>query len=869
MRITACLRTLTVTAAAALFPSGWAAEPGPDGRIVLPDSVVPIHYDISIEPDAKELTFKGSAAVEVAVRVPTDTITLNSADIVIEQAGLSGLAAQPEISYDEKVQTATFTFPQPLSPGTYTLSLRYRGRIYQASAGLFALDYDSPGGKKRALFTQFENSDARRFVPCWDEPALKATFTLTAVVPAGLMALSNMPIAGSEALPGGLQRVSFAESPKMSSYLLFFGLGDLERVHRNVDGVDVGVVVKRGETASAQFALDAASEILPYYNDYFGTRYPLPKLDLIAGPGLSAFFSAMENWGAIFYFESVLLFDPKTSTELDKSRIHTVIAHEMSHQWFGDLVTMEWWDELWLNEGFASWMERKATDHFHPEWKIWLDSIARKQDTMQTDARDGTHPVITPIKDVLQASGAFDGITYIKGQSIIRMLEAYVGEDAFRGGVRRYMRDHAYGNTTTDDLWREIDSVSERKLTGIAHDFTLQPGVPLLTVSPSDGGIRLAEERFALDSSGAAGGAWRIPVIIQPPVGAARRIVVSAGEPTLLTDVPPGSVVNAGQTGYFRVLYRDRALTALGSRFGSLTADDQIGILADASTFGNAGRAPMADFLALSARLPADADPAVWTSLATRLARLDLIYDGLPTQKAFRAFASGLLAPAFKRVGFDATAGESDNTAIMRSTLLTELGQFNDTFVVNEARRRFAIYLGDPSSLKGSGRTSVLTVVAINADLSAWDQLHSLARGASSSLEKQRYYVYLGLAQDPVLARKALDLALTEEAQMTVRPRIISSVAERHPEAAFDFAVAHLDVLTRMVEEHALAGFTVNLLSTASETQVLDRLNSFAEAHVVASQMQYVRKAVALVRYDASIRVSRLPEIDAWLASGR
>ena len=311
------------------------------------------------------------------------------------------------------------------------------------------------------MFTQFENSDARRFVPSWDEPGRKATFELTATVPADQMAVSNMPIRSTDVLPGGRKRVHFATTPKMSSYLLFFGSGDFERIHRNVDGVDVGVVVKRGDTAQAAFALDAASDILPYYNDYFGTPYPLPKLDLIAAPGSSQFFGAMENWGAIFYFERDLLIDPRISTERDKQGVYLVIAHEMAHQWFGDLVTMAWWDDLWLNEGFASWMENKVTDHFHPEWKIWLQALRDKQSAMQEDARDGTHPIVTPINDVLQASSAFDSITYSKGAAVIRMLESYLGEDAFRDGVRRYIHDHAYGNTTTDDLWAAMDRGSQ------------------------------------------------------------------------------------------------------------------------------------------------------------------------------------------------------------------------------------------------------------------------------------------------------------------------------------------------------------------------------------------------------------------------
>ncbi|HET9863636.1 MAG TPA: M1 family metallopeptidase, partial [Steroidobacteraceae bacterium] len=305
-------------------------------RVVLPDSVTPLAYRIDFTPDIGALTFKGTVEIDVQVNRPTHTFELNAADLVIDNVVLAGEPNKPAVSLDDKIQTVTFTFDHPVTTGAHTLKIAYHGRIYQSASGLFALDYQDPRGGKapaRALFTQFENSDARRFVPCWDEPGIKSTFELTATLPAGLMPLSNMPVAGTDPLPHGLQRVRFAKSPKMSTYLLFFGAGDFERVHRTVAGVDVGIVVKHGDTAHAAYALDAAVQLLPFFNDYFGVPYPLPKLDLIAGPGSSQFFGAMENWGAIFYFEYFLLIDSRISTQTDQQSVYSVIAHEMAHQW--------------------------------------------------------------------------------------------------------------------------------------------------------------------------------------------------------------------------------------------------------------------------------------------------------------------------------------------------------------------------------------------------------------------------------------------------------------------------------------------------------------------------------------------------------
>jgi len=845
-------------------------------RVVLPTSVTPEHYRLAISPDAESLSFHGSVDIDIDVHTPTREIVLNGADLVIEQVAVTGVTTAPQVRYEASDETVHFTVPTELSPGAHTLSIQYHGKIFQQASGLFALDYKTPNGSARALFTQFENSDARRFVPCWDEPGLKATFDLTATVPSNLMALSNMPIVSSESLTGHTKRVHFAVTPKMSTYLLFFGLGDFERAHRDVGGVDVGVVVKRGDLASAAFALDTAAQILPYYNGYFGTAFPLPKLDLIAGPGSSQFFGAMENWGAIFYFEKDLLFNPRVSTEHDRQNVYVVVAHEMAHQWFGDLVTMAWWDDIWLNEGFASWMENKVTDHFHPEWKIWLQSLRQKQFAMAEDARAGTHPIITPINDVFQASNAFDTITYTKGAAVIRTLESYLGEAAFRDGVRRYMHDHAYGNTVTDDLWAELDRGSSRPITQIAHDFTLQAGVPMITVQSGSCAkgkteLQLVQGHFAIDAASTTARIWHVPVQLAAIGGTDVARVVSGSAPTAVSiDACGVVIVNAGQTAYFRSRYSDPGLSRLIESYAALSADDQLGVLNDSSALALAGDVPMQALLDLTARFPIDADPVVTTALVDWLQQLDHVYDGLSTQAAFRAYARSVLNPIFARVGWQPKPGEADNVAVLRPDLIMALGEFDDPAVLSEAQRRWANYRARPDSMAVDIRNAVLQVVAVHADQATWDELHAMAKLANTELERRELYDLLASPRSDVLVRRALALAISGEPPPTTMPQMIRSVSRRHPVTAFDFAVEHWDAVSALIEPASRPRYVPDLVSDSSDLALTGKLDAFGAKHIPASARGDLMKAEANMHYLGDIRQGRLPEVDQWLgAHGR
>jgi aminopeptidase N len=843
-----------------------AATTAAPQRIMLPDDVVPSHYDLSLTPDAKALTFTAKVGIDLEVKRPTASIILNAADLVFDTVALAGETAAPSVSFDAEQQTVKLVFEHPIAAGPHRLSIDYHGQVYQQASGLFALDYDSKDGKARALFTQFEASDARRMLPCFDEPARKASFTLSALVPAGQMAISNMPVVDSQQQPNGLQLVKFAETPRMSSYLLFFGLGDFERLSRLVDGVELGVIVKRGDLDKAAFALDAEAQILPFYGSYFGTKYPLPKLDLIAGPGTSQTFGAMENWGAIFSFESVLEIDSRIATEDDRQEVYLVTAHEMAHQWFGDLVTMSWWDDLWLNEGFASWMENKAIEHFHPEWHVWLQQLNAKQSAMVTDARDGSHPVVTPILDVLQAANAFDNITYNKGASVIRMLEAYVGDQAWQAGIQRYMADHAYGNATTDELWREIDAAGPRTITKIAHDFTLQSGVPQINVASQPQGLHLTLHRYGLDQINRRQRDWRVPVLVgEAGKNDSHGLLVSQKKPQTIGKTTADWIVNFGQTGYFRTLYDRASFAKVRAAFAKLSPEDQLGLLNDSRSLAEARSISMADFLDLAAKLPEPADPVVWLTLVGGLQRIDRLYDGLAEQARYRAFVQGRLRPVAARLGWQAKLDDPVNCAAERSAVLILLGRIGDPEIVAEARRRFA-KLVQGETLEPTERRAVLAIVADNADVKLWDELHHLAQAAPSLLEKTEYYTLLGHARDPALAQKALQLSLSGEAEPTTSPGIIRAVADYHPAMAVKFASEKWDSIKPMLETMAHNRYVPDMAANASDSAILESLAAFAKAHIPPTGDSELRKVKAQIRTNIDVRGHSLPEIDRWLS---
>lgn len=855
-----------------------AAPTGPAAGITtqLPRGAAPSHYAIEVTPDAANLRFTGNTVIDVTVSQTMPALVLNAADLSIGAVTLTpanGKGMKGAAKVDADAQTVTLDFGKPLAPGNYRLAIAYAGVINQQANGLFALDYtNNEGQAKRALFTQFEAPDARRFVPSWDEPSYKATFDLTAIVPTGELAVSNMPVKSTADMGGGKTRVSFGTSPKMSTYLLFFGLGELERATKMAGQTEVGVITGKGNSGKAQLALDASANILPYFNEYFGVPFPLPKLDNVAGPGQSQFFSAMENWGAIFTFERALLVDPRFTSESTKRRIYETVAHEMAHQWFGDLVTMAWWDDLWLNEGFASWMATKVTDKLQPEWEMLLTRVDGREAAMSLDSLSTTHPVVQKITTVDQVNQAFDAITYQKGEAVITMLEGFAGEDVWRNGIRSYMKAHAYGNTVTDDLWKAVEGAGAKGLVAIAHDFTSKPGIPLVKVESAQcqGGstlLTLSQGEYSRDNKDKAPLSWNVPVMAQTIGGAPQRLILQGkGQMTL-----PGCgayVINAGQTGYYRSLYPAANVEALAKGFTRLSSIDQTGLLADNYQLGLGGYQPIGLALDLIDAVPANASPAVLAEVPGYLgSAYDMLEGDAAAQVRVGAYATAKLGPVLSRIGFDARAGEGPQVPVLRSALVSTLGDMGDKAVVAEANRRFAALESDPAALDGPLRNVWLGIIAKNADQATWDKLRMMAKGAKTDLEKSTLYALLGGARDQKLGAQALDLALTDEPGKTTSAAIIGQVGYEHPMLAVDYVLAHRAQYEALIDVSARSQALARLGGGSADPAMAAKLDAYAAQYLTPESRKVVDRAIAAIKTRVETRQRLKAPLAAWFAA--
>jgi puromycin-sensitive aminopeptidase len=762
----------------------------------------------------------------------------------------------------------------------------FTGELNDKLRGFYRSQYTDANGDTRYLAaTQFEATDARRAFPCWDEPERKASFEVILLIPEDMVAVSNTPVVEEGPPWSGLKAVRFAETPVMSTYLLAFIVGDLTYIEKQAaSGTRVGVWTTRGKEAQGRFALDTSVKLLSFFNDYFGIPYPLEKLDHIAIPDFAA--GAMENWGVVTYRETALLVDPQNSSAGTRQRVAEVVAHEMAHMWFGDLVTMQWWDDLWLNESFASWMGTKAVDWLFPEWEMWTQFV--NMDTNRALSLDGlknSHPIEQEVKDPAEVSQLFDAISYSKGASVIRMLEQFLTPEVFRQGINRYLSGHQYQNAQTADLWSALEDASRQPVTSIMDTWTGQMGYPVLEVSArhSAGGtdITLSQERFVydrlLDRGEGEATTWRVPV----------RVVGSgdSGPVSLVMNDRQGSIslpagagppqwfkVNPLQTGFYRVNYADDDWGRLTPAIESLTlpATDRLGIQNDAYALSRAGLLPVVQFMSLARAYENEVDASVWSDLASNLHEIEGLVALEPYYGAYQEFARQLFQPAARRVGWEPRTGEGHLDALLRSTVLSQAGNYQDAEVLQQAARHFAGYLREPASLRPDLRGVVYSLAAQAGDESTYQQLWDLERKADLQEEKIRLLVSLARFRQPELLQETLERALTSEVRSQDTITVISAVAAnlRGREPAWNFVKNNWSELDR---RYGGGGFGImRLVSITNHFADLEKLadvENFFREHPAPAAERTIRQALERIRLNAAWLEMNRPALGQWLGT--
>jgi aminopeptidase N len=874
------VRNLGIVAFAAVLAAGVSASAGAvapfdfettPGR--LPKNVVPTDYRIALVPDAAAKTLRGTENVALDVRRATNRIVFNTHDVTISGARFDG-ARVAKITTENEKQLTTLALARPAAVGHHVLTLAYSGKIEDAPQGLFAQDYRSPDGSSgRMLSTQFESTDARRMFPSWDEPAFRATFQLTVTLPAAWRAVSNTPVA-SRTVRGGRQTIVFRRTPKMPTYLVELSAGELASASTvGDDGVQQSVWAVRGDEQYGGYTLESAKRILSFYDDYFGVKYPLPKLDHIAIPG--GFGGAMENWGAITYNENIIIHRPN-ATLAQKQTGYSIVAHEMAHQWNGDLVTMGWWDDIWLNESFASWMAAKATDRFNPDWHWWQGQAESKETAMNADARSNVHAIQQHVVNELEADAAFDpAITYDKGQAFLRMLEAYLGEDAFRAGIRAYMRKHAYSNATTADLWNALTAAGKKDVGALAKAWTEQPGYPLVTVTAScdaagNRTVALAQQRFLLDGAPDAKTVWNVPVGIASGNGAPAYVLLTAAQQSAIPAGRCGEPLraNAGGIGYYRVAYDAPTFETNRKAFTALPDDDKIAMLYDQWALVRVGRAPLASFMALASGMGSDRNATAWDTIVTALTALERDTRGSADHDAVVAYASNLVRPVAASLGWDAPSGESVQTGELRRTLLTALGAWGDPATVTEARARFTRLAADPASVPTDLQSTLVGIVGANADAATFDTLHGLAQSTKDPVLAARYRAALMRVRDPQLAERALAIAVSNEIppqQSSSRFGYVAVIAERHPKLAWSFFKAHGAELTgKLSSFEKILSLGSGVPNTFWDAATPDEIESWLKGNLPPNAADYIAKGMANARTAAGIRARLRSEAHAF-----
>jgi puromycin-sensitive aminopeptidase len=843
----------------------------------LPVTIGPVRYALDLHVDPSQDRFAGEAEIHLDVARSTETLEIHSVDLELESCELEDAKGRVEVRKIEARaarESLELRLTRALRRGRATLRLRWSGPLRTDLRGL----YLARSGRRRYATTQLEAADARRMFPCFDEPDRKARFRITVTTPRKLTAVSNAPIERVRTR-GRLKTIEFAETPKLSTYLIALTVGELEASRRRYCGkTPIRVWCVPGKRHLAGFALEAAAESLARLERYFGIPYPYAKLDLIAVPDFE--FGAMENAGAVTFRESLLLTDPKTISSAERKRVAEVMAHELAHMWFGDLVTMAWWDDLWLNEAFATWMAFTIVDQWKPEWKLWLDFEHARGAALGEDALRNTHPLYIDVRTPDEATENFDLITYEKGAAVVRMLERWLGAPAFRRGVRKYIRRHREGNARGAQLWDALEEASGQPVREVAESWIERPGFPELRVRLASRGGRAtlvaSQSRFFSSPRVAASerrARWPIPAVlrVQPARGRSRlerHLLTRANARIDLGEA--GSVrwvyANAEESGFYRPLHDARLLGALGPELGRLSAAERIGIVGHQWAGLRAGSASLADFLGLVEALREEPEPEVLEALAGPLgvlARSVAHAAGGDVPERFRERLVAHFVPAFDALGWQTRRGESEELRLRRAALLRLAGGVAEApELMREASRRIFDYARDRSTLDPNLAGSVVELAARAGDERLWETYVRLMRRAKTPQERTRFELGLAAFRDPRLVTRTLELSLGRDVPtQDVVPLLVRLLANREArEATWRFIQRRWKALGPRVSP-GLAPRLVAALP-ALETRAHRReVAAFVRAHPLPTAARALRQALERFDANAEFRRRAAPEL--------
>lgn len=839
----------------------------------LPDTVVPEHYALWFAPDLERDTFRGRETIRVELKAPTAAVILNAAEITFGEVRITagGRTQTARVSLDEAKETATLAVPQTMAAGAATIDITYTGILNDKLRGFYRSEAN---GRKYAV-TQMEATDARRAFPSFDEPIYKATFEISLMVDSGDSVISNgAQISDTPGPEPGTHTLRFATTPKMSTYLVAMFVGDFVCREGASDGTPIRICSTPDKRELTGFALEAAEQQLQFINDYTGIKYPWGKLDIVAVPDFAA--GAMENVGAIAFRERLLLVEPGRSSVDVMKRVAEVTAHEIAHMWFGNLVTMKWWDDIWLNEGFATWMEKKPMAAWRPEWNMALNEAADTQGALGIDALRSTRPIRTTVETTAEINEVFDGIAYEKTAAVLRMVEGFVGQDAFRKAIASYLRKFSFSNAAGEDFWGEVSAVTGRPVDSIMRSFVQQPGAPVLSVRTSCGGgssrITLHQERFSIGNTPASPAAtaqtWTLPACFKTNDSQPRCEVVDNRDETLTAPSCNNVFANAEARGYYFTEYTEDAVRALARNVEGLKPVERLGLLGDEWWMVRGGRHDVGVYMELAGALAGDETVAILEAIQGRLSLASYLVPPADLPR-YQAWVRGRFTPALQSLGLPGPVNDSDERQSRRATLMSLVGLTgNDPQLQATARNIARGYIDQPDSVAPTLAPMVLRVAAASGDAALYDlYVGQLGKLAGSPEQYYRYFNALPSFSDPALVKRTLEFAISPAVRTQDTGTLIAGLMGNRAsqDAAWEFTKANWQTLLQKLGTFQGVPTIVGSLGAFCSADKAADIRQFFEKNPVPATARALQQSLERIDNCVALAARQTGPMAAWL----